>query len=169
MMVGGDRPSRIDKVREAIRVRRYSIRTEDAYIGWIRRYIRFHGRRYRREIGEAEVRAFLSHLAVIEDVAARTQNQALNALVFLHKAMLERPLGEISGVVRAKKPQRLPVVLTVDEAGRVLGYLGRTRADGKRGKDRWMLRLPDRGRWWSGAPSRNRTDNSCLQGSGYTV
>lgn len=122
-MVGGNGPSLIDKVREVIRMRHYSIRTEDAYIGWIRRYIRFHGRRHPREMGEAEVRAFLSHLAVNGDVAASTQNQALNALVFLYKAVLERPLGEIGGVVRAKKPQRLPVVLTVEEVGRVLRYL----------------------------------------------
>ena len=102
----------LEEVRRAIRVRHYSIRTEEAYVGWIKRFILFHGKRHPRDMGEAEVAGFLSHLAVEGRVAAATQNQALNALVFLYKALLERPLEEIRGVVRAKRPHRLPVVLT---------------------------------------------------------
>jgi integron integrase len=113
----------LEEVRSAIRVRHYSIRTEEAYIGWIKRFILFHGKRHPKDMGEVEVGAFLSHLAVQRNVAASTQNQALNALVFLYKAVLERPLQEIGGVVRAKKPQKLPVVLTPQEVKEVLRYL----------------------------------------------
>lgn len=110
----------ITSVQEAIRVRRYSIRTEQAYVFWIRRFIRFHGYRHPRELGEPEVAAFLTDLAVRSRVSPRTQNQALSALVFLYKWVLDRPLGEISGAVRAKRATRIPVVLTVEEIGRVL-------------------------------------------------
>jgi len=96
----------LQEVRSAIRVRHYSIRTEEAYVGWIKRFILFHNKRHPKDMGEEEVGAFLSHLAVQRNVAASTQNQALNALVFLYKAVLERPLQEIGGVVRAKKPQK---------------------------------------------------------------
>lgn len=113
----------LDSVRAAIRVRHYSIRTERAYLDWIRRYIYFHDKRHPQDMGEAEVAAFLTHLAVVREVAPATQNQALNALVFLYKAVLERPLGELSGIARAKRPTRLPVVLTVDEVARVLAAL----------------------------------------------
>lgn len=113
----------LEQVRNAIRVRHYSIRTEEAYLGWIRRFILFHGKRHPQEMGETEVGAFLTDLAVRGRVAASTQNQALNALVFLYKVVLERPLGEVGGVVRAKKPQRLPVVLTADEVRRLLRHL----------------------------------------------
>ena len=110
----------LEQVRAAIRVRHYSFRTEQTYVGWIVRFVRFHRCRHPKEMGETEVAAFLSHLAVDLRVAAATQNQALNALVFLYKAVLERPLGNMHGVVRAKRPQRLPVVLTPEEVGRVL-------------------------------------------------
>ena len=113
----------LDEVRNAIRLRHYSIRTEQAYVDWIRRFIFFHGKRHPREMAEVEVRSFLTHLAVARNVAASTQNQALNALVFLYKIVLGRPLGEISEVVRAKKPQRLPVVLTRDEVRQLLQHL----------------------------------------------
>lgn len=113
----------LEQVRNAIRVRHYSIRTEEAYLGWVKRFILFHGKRHPRDMGEAEVGAFLTHLAVQGRVAAATQNQALNALVFLYKAVLERPLADIDGVVRAKKPQRLPVVLTPEEVRAVLRHL----------------------------------------------
>jgi integron integrase len=113
----------LERVREAIRVRHYSIRTEEAYLFWVRRFILFHGKRHPAEMGEAEVAAFLTHLAVQADSAASTQNQALNALVFLYRNVLERPLGDVNGVIRAKKPQRLPVVLTPEEVSRVLGHL----------------------------------------------
>ena len=110
----------LDQVRAAIRVRHYSFRTERTYIDWILRFIRFHGRRHPNEMGEPEVAAFLTWLAVEQRVAASTQNQALNALNFLYKAVLNRPLGNMPGVVRARTPERLPIVLTTDEVGRLL-------------------------------------------------
>jgi integron integrase len=113
----------LERVRSAIRVRHYSIRTEQAYLDWIRRFVRFHGLRHPEQMGEAEVAAFLSDLAVVRKVAPSTQNQALNALLFLYTAVLERPLAAIGGVVRAKPRERLPVVLTVDEIGRLLAGL----------------------------------------------
>ncbi|MGE0383084.1 MAG: integron integrase [Gammaproteobacteria bacterium] len=113
----------LSRVRDEIRLRHYSIRTEQIYIDWVRRYVLFHGKRHPREMGEVEVREFLTYLAVEGNVSASTQNQAMNALVFLYKAVLERPLGEIAGAVRAKKAQRLPVVLTPEEIGRVLRHL----------------------------------------------
>jgi integron integrase len=114
----------LEQVRAAIRVRHYSIRTEETYVHWIRRFILFHGKRHPREMGEAEVGAFLSHLAVEKRVSASTQNQALNAVAFLYKAVLDRPLGDMVGLVRAKKSQHLPVVLTLDEVARVLRCIG---------------------------------------------
>ncbi len=113
----------LQKVREAIRVRHYSRRTEDAYLGWTRRYILFHGKRHPAEMGALEVGQFLTHLAVGREVSASTQNQALNALVFLYGKVLEAPLGDIGSVVRAKTSQRLPVVLTQAEVARLLGGL----------------------------------------------
>lgn len=110
----------LEQVRAAIRLRHYSIRTEHAYVAWIVRFIRFHGYRHPRELGDAEVSAFLTHLAVDQRVAASTQNQALNALLFLYRAVLERPLGTLHGLVHAKRPERLPVVLTTDEVARLL-------------------------------------------------
>jgi integrase len=113
----------LERVQEAIRVRHYSIRTEEAYLFWVRRFILFHGKRHPAEMGEAEVAAFLTHLAVQADAAARTQNQALNALVFLYRHVLGRPVGDVNGVIRAKKPQRLPVVLPPEEVSRLLSHL----------------------------------------------
>lgn len=113
----------LDQVRAAIRVRHYSIRTEKAYVDWIRRFIRFHGRRHPKELGEAEVVAFLTHLAVAGRVAASTQNQALNALCFLYKNVLDRPLGELRGAVRAKQSRKLPVVLSHAEIAGLLKNL----------------------------------------------
>lgn len=113
----------LNSVRNEIRVRHYSIRTEKAYIDWIKRFIHFHGLRHPSEMGDAEVKSFLTHLAVNRNVAPNTQNQALNALVFLYKCVLEKPIGSIHGAVRAKKKQKLPVVLTGDEVRRVLREL----------------------------------------------
>jgi len=113
----------LNKVREAIRVRHYSIRTEQAYVEWVRRFILFHDKRHPDKMGEREVGEFLTFLAVERNVAASTQNQALNALVFMYRHVLERPLNEISGAIRAKRPARLPVVLTEDEVRRLLGQL----------------------------------------------
>jgi site-specific recombinase XerD len=111
------------RVREAIRVRHLSIRTEQAYVQWIKRFILFHDKRHPAEMGEAEVAAFLTHLAVVGDVASSTQNQALNALVFLYDKVLGRALGDCVGIVRAKRPQRVPSVLTPAQVARILGYL----------------------------------------------
>jgi integron integrase len=111
------------RVREVIRTRHLSIRTEEAYLHWIKRFILFHGKRHPSELNESAVAAFLSHLAVDLEVAASTQNQALNALVFMYRDVLDRPLGEFTDIVRAKRPQRLPVVLTPEEVGRVLRRL----------------------------------------------
>lgn len=123
-MSRGRKPSPfLEKVWAAIRVRHYSRRTEKAYLFWIRRFILFHGKRHPAEMREQEVGEFLTHLAVKEQVSASTQNQALNAIVFMYRKVLEEPLGEIHGVVRAKEPVRLPVVLTQDEVARVLGHL----------------------------------------------
>jgi len=92
----------LDTVHDAIRVRHYSIRSEDACVQWIKRYILFHGKRHPKDMGEVEVGAFLSHLATNRNVASSTQNQALDALVFLYKVVLERPLEGIGGVVPGK-------------------------------------------------------------------
>jgi len=116
-------PKLLDQLRDTIRVKRYSIRTEQAYVGWARRYIRFHGMRHPKEMRETEVAAFLTNLAVKRRVAASTQNQALNALVFLYKNVLNDPLGDITQAVRAKRPQKLPTVLSRDEVKRVLACL----------------------------------------------
>ena len=104
----------LDQLVSAIRVKHYSIRTEQAYLGWARRFILFHGKRHPAEMREPEVCAFLSYLATKKHVAASTQNQALNALVFLYKQVIGQPLGDLDAT-RAKRPQHLPVVLTQDE------------------------------------------------------
>jgi hypothetical protein len=121
----GAEPRLLDRVRELIRIKHSSIRTEEAYLHWIRRYIHFHGRRHPRELGADELRRFLSDLAVRRNVSASTQNQALNAILFLYRDALG-VLPWIEGVQRAKKPQRLPVVLTRDEVKHVLAALDGT-------------------------------------------
>ncbi len=113
----------MNDLRTALRARHYSRRTEQAYCLWVRRYIRFHGLRHPREMGEAEINAFLTHLATEREVSASTQNQALSALLFLYRYVLERSVGDLGGVVRARRPRRLPVVLTRDEVAAVLDYL----------------------------------------------
>jgi integron integrase len=113
----------LDQVRYAIRTRHYSRRTEKTYVGWIRRYILFHGKRHPAEMGAAEITSFLSWLAVSRNVSASTQNQALSALLFLYSAVLERDIPWLDGVVRAKVPRRLPVVLTREEVRAVLDQL----------------------------------------------
>jgi len=115
----------LNKARDAIRVRHYSIRTEKTYIDWIRRYILFNDKRHPETMGAHEVTAFLTNLAVQGNVAASTQNQALNALNFLYKVVLERPLNNIQAV-RAKKQKKLPVVLTTDEVRTLLKHLNGT-------------------------------------------
>ena len=117
------KPKLLDRVRDICRYRHYSIRTEDAYANWIKRYILFHAKRHPSELGEDDVRAFLTHLAVAGKVSASTQNQALSALLFLYDAVLQQPLGWIKNVERAKRPERLPVVLTRAEVQAVLTQL----------------------------------------------
>ncbi len=113
-----------DQFRAVIRTRRYSIRTEKSYWYWTRCYIRFHGLRHPATMGPEEVRQFLSWLAVRRNVAAATQNQALNALVFLYDKVLQQPLGNIGEAVRAKRPPRLPCVLTHAQAMAIIASLG---------------------------------------------
>ena len=113
----------LDSVRNVIRVRHYSIRTEQAYLDWIKRYIFFHKKRHPEEMGEKEVAEFLTYLAVDRNVSAATQNQALNALNFLYKAVLDRPLSKIHGIAPAKKRKKLPVVLNQNEITALLKNL----------------------------------------------
>lgn len=121
-----DQPSKprlLDMVRERCRVKHYSIRTEKRYIDWIRRFILFHDKRHPSEMGAVEIEAFLTHLAVQGNVAASTQNQALAALLFLYRDVLAIELPWLDGVTRAKKPARLPVVLTESEVRALLSRL----------------------------------------------
>jgi integrase len=120
---GTPKPRLLDRVRVAIRARHYSRRTEKAYVAWIRRYIVFHDKRHPADMGAPEVTRFLSSLAVEGNVAASTQNQALSALLFLYRDVLEVDLPWMDEIVRAKRPQRLPVVLTRDEVRAVLRRL----------------------------------------------
>lgn len=117
----------LDRMRDEIRTRHYSIRTEQAYLLWAKKFILFHGKRHPSEMGEGEVGAFLTHLAVDRNVAASTQNQALAAVSFLYKNVLEVPLGWVDDVTRAKRPERLPVVFSRDEVRAVLGHLEGTK------------------------------------------
>ncbi len=116
-------PRLLDEVRNAIRLRHYSYRTEMAYVDWIRRYVIFHDKRHPIEMGGAEVEKFLSHLASDRNVSASTQGQALAALLFLYKRVLNVDLPWIDNVVRATRPKRLPTVLSQQEAQRVLANL----------------------------------------------
>jgi integron integrase len=116
-------PRLIDRVREAIRSRHYSRRTEKTYWFWIRFFIRYHGMRHPSEMGGAEVQAFLSWLATERDVAAATQNQALSALLFLYQKVLGQELPWLDGIARAKRPVRLPTVLTEAEVRRLLSQV----------------------------------------------
>jgi integron integrase len=116
-------PRLLDRVRERLRVKHYSIRTEEQYVSWIRRYVLFHGKRHPREMGEREVEAFLTHLAVAGNVSASTQNQAKAALLFLYAQVLGVELGWLGGVTTAKSARRLPVVLTEEEVRALLAQL----------------------------------------------
>jgi site-specific recombinase XerD len=117
------KPRLLDQVRARVRRKGYSIRTERAYVGWIRRFILFHNKRHPAEMGALEVEAFLTHLAARWDVAAATQNQALSALLFLYREVLAIELPWLDGVQRAKKPERLPVVLSASEVKAVLALM----------------------------------------------
>ncbi len=117
-----DGPRLMARVRGAIRSRHFSYRTEEAYVHWIKRFIHFHGLRHPQALGEPEVTAFLNHLGT-SGVAAATQNQALSSLLFLYKEVLGEPLDWLDGLVRAKRPARVPTVLTAAEVQRILAGL----------------------------------------------
>jgi integron integrase len=113
-------PKLLDRVRQACRVRHFSRRTEEAYAGWIRRFILFHRKRHPDDMGSVEVSTFLSWLAVDRHVSASTQNQALSAVLFLYREVLGRDLGTLPSIARARTPERLPVVLSRDEVSAVV-------------------------------------------------
>ena len=117
------KPKLLEQVRQAIRTRHYSYMTEKAYVHWIKRYIFFHNKHHPAEMGEREIGQFLSSLATASHVSASTQNQALNALLFLYREILKKDIGYVNGVVRAKRPHRLPVVLTRQEVRSIVGCL----------------------------------------------
>ena len=117
----------LDELRREIRVRHYSIRTEHAYADWVKRYVLFHEKRHPKDMGAAEINQFLSYLATDLNVAASTQNQAACAIVFLYKNVLKMEPGDFGEVVRAKRPRRLPVVLTVEEVAAILEKLQGTK------------------------------------------
>jgi integron integrase len=119
-------PPLLEQLREAIRMRHYSIRTEDVYVDWVRRFIVFNGKRHPRTLGAPEVAAFLTHLAVDRNVAPSTQNQAKSAILFLYRVVLNAQLPWLDEIVAAKAPRRLPVVLTPGEVGRLLQELNGT-------------------------------------------
>jgi len=121
--VSPGKPKLLELVRDAIRLKHYSIRTEQAYVDWIKRFILFHHKRHPAEMAETEVTAFLTHLARVGNVAASTQNQALSALLFLYKEVLKQEIGWLGKVERAKKPPKLPVVLTGSEVKRLFAHL----------------------------------------------
>jgi integron integrase len=125
-----DKPRLLDRVRNVIRCKHYSIRTEQTYVDWIKRYIYFHHKQHPEEMGEEHISAFLTHLAVDRKVAGSTQNQALCALVFLYCEVLKKEIGKFEDFIRAKRPQKLPVVFTRQEVKQVLLQL-----DGVR----WLL------------------------------
>jgi len=119
----GRPPKLLDQVRERIRLKHYSKRTEVTYVSWIKRYILFHDKRHPRAMGRTHVEAFLSHLATERHVSSSTQNQALNAILFLYRDVLEIKLPWLQDVDRAKRPERVPVVLTPQQVMRILSHL----------------------------------------------
>jgi len=116
-------PKLLDQVRSLIRLKHYSIRTEETYVAWIRRYIYFHNLRHPKDMGENEIKQFLTDLAVNKNVASSTQNQAFNALLFLYREVLKQEFADLGDVVRAKKPQRLPVVFSKEEVRKIINQL----------------------------------------------
>jgi integron integrase len=116
-------PRLLDRARQVIRAKHYSPSTERAYIQWIRRFILFHQKRHPAEMAEPEINAFLTYLAIKKNVSASTQNQALSALLFLYRHVLNLDIGDLGNVIRARKPKRLPVVMTREEVKAVLGHL----------------------------------------------
>jgi site-specific recombinase XerD len=121
------KPKLLDQVRQRCRVRHMALATERAYVAWIRRYILFHHKQHPLDMGAPQVSAFLTHLAVDGHVAASTQNQALSALLFLYREVLEKDFGWLDDVVRANKPKRLPVVFSPEETMTIIGELSGVR------------------------------------------
>ena len=119
-------PRFLDQVANACRLKHLSYRTEQSYVGWVRRFILFHNKRHPQNLGPTEVRAFLTHLVVNRKVSASTQNQALNAIVFMYREIVRRDPGEFGALDRAKRPKRLPTLLTRDKVKRVLDHLDGT-------------------------------------------
>ncbi len=113
----------LDQVRDVIRKKHYSIRTEQAYVDWAKRYILFHNKHHPRDMGEKEIAQFISHLATDRKVASSTQNQALNAIVFLYKRVLNIELGDFGHMERAKKPEKLPTVMARTEVNKVISSM----------------------------------------------
>jgi len=123
-------PKLLELFREAMRVRHYSKRTEDTYCTWVRRFVHFHKLRHPKDMGEPQINAFLTHLAVKEKVSSSTQNQALSALLFLYRYVIGKETGDLGDVIRARKPVRLPVVLTREEVKALLAQLS---------GDKWLM------------------------------
>jgi len=123
-------PKLLESLRHALYVRHYSNRITDTYCAWTRRFVRFHNLRHPKEMGETEINAFLTHLAVDEKVSSSTQNQALSALLFLYRHVIGKEIGDLGNVIRARKPVRLPVVLTRDEVKVLLAELA---------GDKWLM------------------------------
>lgn len=122
-----DRPKKLlDQLRDAIRQKNYSYRTEQAYTDWVKRFIIFHDKRHPKDMGSPEIEAFLTHLAVEGQVAASTQSQALSAIIFLYRHVLHQDLPHTIDAIRAKRPQRLPTVMTKEEALKVLALMSGT-------------------------------------------
>jgi integron integrase len=131
-MTAQEKDNLINRVRSVIRRKHYSHRTEDTYVSWVRRYLEFHNWRQPSEMGRAEIEEYLTYLAVKTRVAAATQNLAFNAILFLYREVLETPIEDRIDAIRAKKPKRLPVVMTTAEVARLLSALsGQTRLMGK--------------------------------------
>src|SRR4030067_187838 len=126
----GRPPKLLDRLREALCSRHYSRRTEQTYCHWVKRFIFFHNKRHPGEMAEPEINAYLTHLAVKEKVSASTQNQALSALLFLYRYVLDRKVGDLGEVIRARKPHHIPVVMTREEVKAVLAQLN---------GDKWLM------------------------------
>lgn len=116
-------PKILDQMREVLRYHHYAIRTEEAYVTWVYRFMQFHQMRHPKEMGKQEIEQFLSDLALNRKVAASTQQQAMNALLFLYKEILDRPIAETLAPIKSKKPKRLPTVLSRAEVGRLLNAM----------------------------------------------
>ena len=129
-LVRDSKPKLLDQLREILRALHYSRRTEQTYCSWVRRFIFFHNVRHPEEMAEPGINAFLAHLAVKEKVNVSTQNQALSVLLFLYHHLISREVGDLGDVIRARKPKRLPVVMSRDEVRAVPANLA---------SDKWLM------------------------------